>query len=135
MIRFFPTMAAGLMLALPPAVASQPASPAAAPEKLFLVQFSLGPAWTAGKAPQEQPKFREHGANLKRLRDDGRIVLGARYADKGMVVLRYPTEDQARAEMAADPGIQAGIFTFELFELRPFYDGCLAREPVKSAPR
>jgi hypothetical protein len=132
MIRFVVCTAAGLLLALPGGAGAQPASPAASSEKLFLVQFSLGPAWTAGKPPPEQSQFKEHGANLKRLRDDGRIVLGARYADKGMVVLRYAGEDQARAEMAADPGVQAGIFTFELFELRPFYDGCLAREPVPS---
>jgi hypothetical protein len=29
---------------------------------------------------------------LKRLRDDGKIVLGARYADKGMIVLRFAAE-------------------------------------------
>jgi uncharacterized protein YciI len=135
MTRFFVRMATGLLLLMPfPAAATEPTSPAAAQEKLFLVQFSLGPAWTAGKPPQEQPKFEEHGANLKRLRDDGKIVLGARYSDKGMVVLRFASEAQARTEMAADPGVQAGTFTFEVFELRPFYDGCLAREPVQGAP-
>ena len=134
MTRFFVRMATGLLLLMPsPAAASEPASPAAAPDKLFLVQFSLGPAWAAGKPPQEQPRFKEHGANLKRLRDDGKIVLGARYSDKGMVVLRFASEEQARAEIAADPGVQAGIFTFELFELRPFYDGCLARQAPQAA--
>lgn len=123
-----------LLLLFAPAAASEPASPVVAPGKLFLVHFSLGPAWAAGKPPQEQPKFKEHGANLKRLRDDGKIVLGARYSDKGMVVLRFASEEQARAEIAADPGVQAGSFTFELFELRPFYDGCLAREVPPPEP-
>jgi len=134
MMRSLVRMAAGLLLISPQVAASEPASPAAPQEKLFLVQFSLGPAWVAGKPPQEQPGFKEHGANLKRLRDDGKIVLGARYADKGMVVLRFASEPEARAEMTADPGVQAGSFTFELFELRPFYDGCLARAAPQAAP-
>jgi uncharacterized protein YciI len=92
----------------------------------FLVVFSLGPQWVAGKPPGEQSSFREHGQNLKRLREAGRIVLGARYADKGMIVLRAESEAAARAELEADPGVRSGIFTFDLNELRVFYDGFLA---------
>jgi hypothetical protein len=46
-----------------------------------------------------------------------------------MIVLRAESEAAARAELEADPGVRAGIFTFELNELRVFYDGFL------SAPR
>ena len=95
-------------------------------DALFIVTFSTGPAWTAGKPPAEQPAFAEHGANLHRLRREGVIALGARYGDKGMVVARFPDEAAARAAFAADPGIKAGTFTFELAELRPFFDGCVA---------
>lgn len=102
--------------------------------KLLIVHFSVGPSWSAEKPPHEQTSFRDHGRNLKRLRDEGRIVLGARYSDKGMIVLRAESEERARAEMSADPGVRAGIFTFELFELRPFYDGCLSAEPAPRAP-
>jgi len=104
-------------------------SPDQAEERLFLVQLSLGPAWVDGRPPQEQPSFREHGQNLGRLRGEGRIVLGARYADKGMIVLRAPSEEAARVEMAADPGVVAGIFVFELNELQAFYEGCLTMPP------
>lgn len=92
---------------------------------LFLVQFSLGPAWDPAKGPAEQDAFAEHSGNLGRLRGEGRIVLGARYSDKGMIVLRAATEEAARAEIEADPGVVAGIFTFELHALAPFYGGCL----------
>jgi len=95
--------------------------------KVFLVQFSVGPGWVAGRPPQEQSRFKEHGSNLRRLRDEGRIVLGARYADKGLIVVRFASEEQARAEMASDPGVQAGTFVFEVHQLQPFYDGCLER--------
>jgi len=100
----------------------------AAAGKDFLVVFSLGPGWIAGRPPGEQPSFREHGQNLERLRDAGRIVLGARYSDKGMIVLRAESEAAARAELEADPGVRSGIFTFDLNELRVFYDGFLGRQ-------
>jgi len=99
-------------------------APATVPqERLYLVIFSLGPAWVAGKPPGEQPAFREHGQNLKRLRDANRIAMGARYADKGMIVLRGESEAAARSEVEADPGVRARTFTFELNELVPFYPG------------
>lgn len=100
---------------------------AQAPDKLFLVVFSLGPAWDKAKPPPEQPAFREHGANLKRLRDGQRIAMGARYADKGMIVLRAASEAEARAEIEADPGVKAGTFTFELNEMRVFYPGMVGQ--------
>ena len=103
-------------------------------DALFIVTFSTGPAWTAGKAPAEQPAFKEHGANLQRLRREGRIALGARYADKGMIVARFPDEAAARRELAADPGVKAGTFTYEIAELRPFFEGCLeAPKPPAAA--
>ena len=49
--------------------------------------------------------------------------MGARYADKGMIVLRAASEAAARAEIEADPGVVAGIFTFDVNELRVFYPG------------
>ncbi len=116
-------------------VSAEPSPPA---DRLFIVHFSTGPAWAAGKAPQEQPRFGEHGANLARLRKEGRIALGARFAEKGMIVVRFPTEEAARAEIAADPGVMAGTFVFDIAELRTFYDGCLERRaaatPQPAAP-
>ncbi|HUG54732.1 MAG TPA: nuclear transport factor 2 family protein [Vicinamibacteria bacterium] len=102
-------------------------------DALFIVTFQTGPAWTPGKPPAEQPAFAEHGANLQRLRREGVIAVGARYADKGMIVARFPDEAAARREIAADPGIKAGTFTYELAELRPFFAGCL-EAPPRAAP-
>lgn len=115
--------------------AQQPTEPSATAattrERLYIVIFSVGPAWVAGKPPGEQTAFREHGQNLKRLRDADRIAMGARYADKGMIVLRSETEAAARSEIEADPGVRAGIFTFELNELVPFYSGYVGSTPGK----
>lgn len=115
------------VLSLVLALASPAFAQAPAAEKLFLVVFSLGPAWDKAKPPGEQTAFREHGANLKRLRDARQIAMGARYADKGMLVLRAASEAAARAELEADPGVKAGIFTFDVNELRVFYPGMVGQ--------
>src|SRR5687768_6139608 len=69
------TVVACLMLALPFAVLANEPAP---PEKFFLVQFTVGEAWAAEKAPHEQAHFAEYSANLKRLRTEGKLVLGGR---------------------------------------------------------
>lgn len=96
-----------------------------AKQPLFIVQFTTGPAWVQGKAFGEQGHAREHSANLQRLRRDGSILVGARYADTGMVILRAESEDRARAEIDGDPAVRSGIFVYTLSELHPFFGGCV----------
>ncbi|MGZ8993391.1 MAG: YciI family protein [Burkholderiaceae bacterium] len=95
--------------------AETPASP------LFVVHFETGRSWNKSLAPSDQPGFREHSANLNRLRKEGTIVFGARYADLGMIFVRAGTLDQAKALMEADPGVQSGIFSYRIEPLRVFY--------------
>jgi uncharacterized protein YciI len=114
--------------------AAAPASeaPAAAAAPLFAVEIKTGPAWDSSKAPQDQAHFRDHSANLRRLREAGALLMGARYSDKGLVVLRAANEAEARAMMDADPAVQARVFVYELFPFNVFYAGTLvapARRP------
>jgi uncharacterized protein YciI len=102
---------------------------------LVLVQYSLGPQWRAGVAPGEQLHFREHSANLRRLQQEGRLVFGARTAEKGVVVLRAESEATARAEIERDPAVQAGVFTTEISELRPWFAGCMDDDDARVIPR
>lgn len=110
-----------------------PAAPAAsAPAPLlFAVEFKTGPNWDAAKPPQEQAEFRAHSANLKKLRDQGSLVLGARYADKGLVVLSAASEAEAHAMVQQDPSVKAGTFAYQLNEFRVFYGGAVAPPPRK----
>lgn len=103
-------------------------APASAPTSelqgyLYAVEIKTGPAWDSTKPPQEQPHFREHSANLKRLRDQGSLRLGARYADKGLVVLQAGSEQEAHAMMQADLSIQNRVFVYELHGFNVFYGG------------
>ncbi|MBT9457409.1 MAG: hypothetical protein IV097_12385 [Burkholderiaceae bacterium] len=109
------------------AAAQAPASaPLATPAlNLYAVEIKTGPGWDNAKAPQEQLHFREHSANLKRLRDAGQLVLGARYADKGLVVLQAASAEEAHAMMRQDPAIQGQIFSYALHDFNVFYGGAV----------
>lgn len=99
-------------------------------KRLFAVEFRIGPAWVADKPPNEQLLFGEHSANLRKLREAGALKLGARYSDKGLVVLEAESETAAREMVEADPSVAAGTFVYEIHELSVFYEGALVR-PAK----
>ncbi len=96
---------------------------------LFAVQIRTGARWDAAKPPQEQRHFRDHSANLKRLRDAGHLVAGARYSEVGLVILTAESEAQARAMMDQDPSFEAGIFRYEVHPFDVFYSGSLQGRP------
>ena len=89
--------------------------------KLFIVHFEVGASWDKSIAPQEQTNFKEHSANLNRLRQDKVISFGARYGDLGVIVMKAKSLDDAKTEIAKDPGVQAGIFNFRIEKLNVFY--------------
>jgi hypothetical protein len=92
-------------------------------DTLFAVRFTTGPKWDSAKAPNEQAFFAEHSANLSRLRKDGVLVIGARYGEVGLVVLRLPDEDAVKTQLALDPSIEAGTFVATIDRFMPFMHG------------
>lgn len=111
---------------------SQPAGSAAAPAaepRHFAVEITTGPGWDLAKAPGEQRLFREHSLHLKKLRDAGHIVLGARYSDKGLLVFAAQTAAEVKALMDQDPSMAAGTFKFEVYDFNVFYSGTLQTRP------
>lgn len=122
------TLILPLLLALAPCVQAQPA-PAAAEPALFAIQVSTGPAWDAARPPQEQAEFRGHSAHLSKLREGGHLVMGARYADIGLLVVSADSEAAARALMDGDPSLAAGTFRIEVHPFNVFYGGHLQPRP------
>ena len=115
-------MWAGLaFLLLAGTTVARAADPPAA--NLYAVEITIGPSWDKAKAAHEQPYFREHSANLGKLREKGALVLGARYSDKGLVVLQAASAQDARAMMDEDPSIQNGVFAYQLHDFNVFYGG------------
>ncbi len=123
------TLAAGsLALLLTLSVRAQtPPSATATALPLFAVEITTGAQWDQTKPPQDQPFFREHSANLKRLRDAGALIMGARYSDKGLVILAAKDETSARAMMDEDPSIKARVFAYALHRFDVFYGGTVDR--------
>ncbi len=121
-------------LGFPSSAASQATTPPPSELKLFAVEIKTGPQWDASKPPQDQRYFREHSANLKRLREAGSLVMGARYSDKGLLVLTAPAIEDVRLMMEADPSVTAGTFVYEVHDFRVFYPGMVQPAPRRSNP-
>ena len=109
-------------------------TPPAPPLRLYAVEITTGAKWDASKPPNQQAFMKEHSAHLKKLRDDGIISMGARYGDKGLVVISAADENQARALMAADPSMQNETFRFTLHEMRVFYPGQVGEAAPRKTP-
>lgn len=109
------------------------ADPPSDSARLYAVEIKIGPAWDVSKKPHEQKYFAEHSANLKRLRDRGELILGARYSDKGLVVLRALSEQDAHVMMQQDPSIQNKVFIYEINEFNVFYSGTVQTRAVRKS--
>jgi uncharacterized protein YciI len=92
---------------------------------LFAVEFRTGPGWDPSKPAAEQAHFGDHSANLARLRKEDRLLLGARYADKGFIIMTGASATDVRALLDADPAVQRRVFDVEVHEFRVFYAGCV----------
>jgi ketosteroid isomerase-like protein len=93
------------------------------PPKMFAVRLTKGPAWDEAKPPNEQTGMREHSANIARMRREGHVVLGARFGELGLIVLRLPDEAAVSAQLAPDPAIAGGVFKTQVDVFMPFAHG------------
>ena len=89
--------------------------------ELFIVHFETGPNWDPSLAPSEQIKFKAHSKNLNQLRKEKVISFGARYNHFGVIFIKATSLADATSLIAKDPGVQAGIFTFNIAQLKVFY--------------
>ena len=96
-------------------------------DSLYIVTYTTGPSWDIAKAPNEQPYFMDHSANLTKLRKEGVIKAGARYADKGIIFISASSLQTAREIIFADQAIIHKLFNAEVQKLNVFYDGCIER--------
>jgi len=97
------------------------------PDSLYIVTYTTGTAWDVAKQPNEQPWFKEHSTNLSKLRKDGIIKAGARYADKGIIVVVAKTLAAAKEIIFDDVAVANKLFVADVQKLNVFYEGCLER--------
>jgi hypothetical protein len=96
-------------------------------DSLYVVTYTTGPSWNMEKAPSEQPFFNEHSANLGQWRKEGIIKLGARYGEKGMIVISVPSLSHATQLIANDVAVANQLFVADVQRFAVFYDGCVDR--------
>ena len=94
-------------------------------QQYYSALFSRGENWDSSKQPNEQPYFAEHGKNLKRLKDEGKIAIGSRFGDFGLVVIRSNSEQEVRSLFAGDSLVIKNILKMEIHKFNPFYKGCI----------
>jgi len=95
----------------------------ATPEFLYRIQPSRAEMLTNGPTPEESVIVSEHFEYLKRLADEGVVVLFGRTLNTdpscfGIVIFRAESEDAARRIMENDPAVRQGVMRAELFPYR-----------------
>ena len=96
-------------------------------DSLYIVTYTTGSAWDVSKKPNEQLYFKEHSANLSSLRKSGVIQFGARYAEKGIIIIKAATFQKAKEIIDADASVINKLFNAEVQKLNVFYDGCVSK--------
>lgn len=96
-------------------------------DTVYAVTIRTGPAWDQTRAPNQQVHFRTHSQNLFRLREEGRIVLGGRFGDVGLILVRAANEAEARQLFSADSALVRGVFQAEFQVWRTIFEGAVSR--------
>jgi hypothetical protein len=90
-------------------------------DSLYMVTYTTGPLWDSAKKPQEQTYFKEHSANLSALRKSAAIRFGARYAEKGIILISAKSLLDAKAIIQADVAVINKLFNADIQKLNVFY--------------
>jgi hypothetical protein len=96
-------------------------------DSLYMVTYVTGPTWDHDKSPQDQAFFKEHSSRLSQLRKEGTIKFGARYGDKGIIVVMAANREKAKDLVNADQAVINKLFVADVQKLNIFYDGCLEK--------
>jgi uncharacterized protein YciI len=79
---------------------------------MFVVIYTPGPAWLAGKSATEQPSFREHRRYMHQFFADKRVLMGGPFLDDqgGLGIVDVTNEAQVQEILAHDPAVLAKVF-------------------------
>lgn len=90
-------------------------------DSLYIVTYTTGSLWDHSKKPYEQTYFKEHSTNLSALRKAGTIKFGARYADKGIIVIASSSFKAAKELVEADVAVVNKLFNADVQKMSIFY--------------
>jgi hypothetical protein len=97
------------------------------PDSLYIVTYTTSSLWDTSKQVYEQPYFKDHSANLGKLRKEGVITAGARYGDKGIIFIKAKSMVAARDLILTDPAVVNKLFAADIQKVSVFYDGCIEK--------
>ena len=87
-------------------------------ETLYVVWLSKASGWTPEATPEVLRVQEEHLAHLARLGEEEKAVVTGPFLDggdpRGMIILRAPDIDTARAWAEHDPAVQAGRLSVDI---------------------
>lgn len=90
-------------------------------DSLYIVTYTTGPSWDVSKKFHEQTYFKEHSSNLSSLRKAGTIKFGARYAEKGIIVIAAKSFKEAKDLITADQAVVNKLFNADVQKMNVFY--------------
>jgi uncharacterized protein len=95
-------------------------------EFAYVVRPAFDQAFLERATPEQRRVFEEHGSWLQQRYAEGRLLFAGRCYDGpfGLVVLDAEDEPHARALVAHDPSVRAGVQSAELYPFKTF----IARE-------
>ena len=97
----------------------------------WLVLKTSGPTWAPGESPELERLQAAHLAHLDEMRDQGLALVSGPLLDggyiRGVSILRVASRAEAEAICKADPSVQAGRLSYELYPWM-VHKGILERE-------
>jgi uncharacterized protein YciI len=96
---------------------------------MFVVIYTLGPAWQTGKTVTEQPFFREHVRYMRQFFAARQVLMGGAFLDNqgGLGILDIASVAQAREIVEHDPFVLARVIEPHLHPWHAYFNQYQAR--------
>jgi hypothetical protein len=98
-----------------------------ATDSLYIITYTVGKAWDQSKKPNEQSYFKEHSALMGKLMKDGITKFGARYSDKGMIIISVASLQAAKEIILNDVAVINNLFIADIQKLNIFFNSYTAK--------
>jgi uncharacterized protein YciI len=96
---------------------------------MFVVIYTLSPAWQTEKTVAEQPFFREHHKYMRQFFAARKLLMGGPFQDNqgGLGILDVEDEAQAQEIVTHDPFVQARVIEPHLHPWHAYFNQYQAR--------
>lgn len=96
-------------------------------DSLYIVTYTVGTAWDQSKKPNEQVYFKEHSAFMGKLMKESVTKFGARYADKGIIIIGAASMQKAKELILSDVAVINKLFAADVQKVNVFFNSYTAQ--------